>query len=81
MSKSPSWFPNHVPEWASGDDSAVVQWDYNTASGVAYHTITRQQQKEFAEDREQAAWGTWYWSTADGDGVSHLQNTLNPVHC
>ncbi|KAK8083629.1 hypothetical protein PG996_002410 [Apiospora saccharicola] len=58
-------------EWASGDDSAVVQWDYNTASGVAYHTITRQQQNEFAENSEQASWGTWYWSTADGDGLTY----------
>ncbi|KAK6864004.1 hypothetical protein PG990_006557 [Apiospora arundinis] len=66
-------------EWASGDDSAVIQWDYNTSNGVAYHTIARQQQNEMAEDREQAAWGTWYYSTADGPGLTYQSGIDNDV--
>lgn len=65
------WDAAHVcSEWASGDNSATIHWDYGTDAGVAYHTFARQQQNEFKEDSELAAWGDWYWSTADGNGVS-----------
>ncbi|KAF3014023.1 hypothetical protein E8E14_010344 [Neopestalotiopsis sp. 37M] len=58
-------------EWASGDPAAVITWDTNTADGVRYHTFQRQDQAEFSEVRNQASWGTWYWSTADIDGVTY----------
>ncbi|KAI7602115.1 hypothetical protein KC319_g22356, partial [Hortaea werneckii] len=59
-------------EWASGDRSKVAQWDYGTTeSNVAYHKFWRQDQEEFIEDNQQAAWGFWYYATADGDGLTH----------
>ncbi|ORY68717.1 uncharacterized protein BCR38DRAFT_455604 [Pseudomassariella vexata] len=52
-------------EWASGDTAAVIQWDYGTADGVAYHSFARQDQAELTEINQQASWGTWYWSTSN----------------
>ncbi|KAK6217602.1 hypothetical protein LQW54_003324 [Pestalotiopsis sp. IQ-011] len=57
-------------EWASGDPAAILTWDQSSADGVRYHTFQRQDQEEFAEVRNQASWGTWYWSTADVDGIT-----------
>ncbi|RMZ04257.1 hypothetical protein D0862_05374 [Hortaea werneckii] len=59
-------------EWASGDRSKVAQWDYGTTeSNVVYHKFWRHDQEEFIEDDQQAAWGFWYYATADGDGLTH----------
>ncbi|KAI1850635.1 hypothetical protein JX265_004345 [Neoarthrinium moseri] len=58
-------------EWASGDPTALINWDFGTSNGVAYHTFARQDQQEFAEVNQQASWGTWYWSSAEGDGVTY----------
>ncbi|RYP92057.1 hypothetical protein DL770_001835 [Monosporascus sp. CRB-9-2] len=57
-------------EWASGDLGSIFQWDYDTADGVAYHQFARQQQVEIQEVNQQASWGTWYWSTKDGKGLT-----------
>lgn len=59
-------------EFTSGDPSAVIEWDYGTADGVAYHNIYRQTQTEMTESNQQANWGNWYWSTAEADGVSSI---------
>lgn len=56
-------------EWASGDLGAVLEWDYGTSDGVAYHSFNRQTQTEITESNNMANWGTFYWSTADVDGV------------
>ncbi|KAB5539391.1 hypothetical protein GE09DRAFT_1226209 [Coniochaeta sp. 2T2.1] len=58
-------------EWASGDTSQVITWDYGTSDGVSYHTFQRQNQAEFAEAGEIAAWGTWYLATSASDGVTY----------
>ncbi|KAB5554833.1 hypothetical protein GE09DRAFT_141790 [Coniochaeta sp. 2T2.1] len=58
-------------EWASGDTSQVITWDYGTSDGVSYHTFQRQNQAEFAEAGEIAAWGTWYLATSANDGVTY----------
>ncbi|KAI1875575.1 uncharacterized protein JN550_001861 [Neoarthrinium moseri] len=58
-------------EWASGDPTALINWDFGTSNGVAYHTFARQDQQEFAEVNQQASWGTWYWSSAEGDVVTY----------
>ncbi|KAH6652732.1 glutaminase GtaA [Truncatella angustata] len=58
-------------EWASGDPSAIATWDYSTSDGVLYHTFQRQNQAEVSEVRNQASWGTWYWSTADTTGITY----------
>ncbi|RYP88555.1 hypothetical protein DL769_000251 [Monosporascus sp. CRB-8-3] len=57
-------------EWASGDLASVVQWDYDTADGVAYHQFARREQVEIQEVNQQASWGTWYWSTKDVKGLT-----------
>ncbi|OTA98748.1 hypothetical protein M426DRAFT_69183 [Hypoxylon sp. CI-4A] len=57
-------------EWASGDLSAVIQWDYDTADGVAYHQFSRQDQEPISETNQQPNWGTWFWSTKDVDNLS-----------
>ncbi|KAG6035475.1 hypothetical protein E4U41_006078 [Claviceps citrina] len=58
-------------EWASGDTNAVIRWDTSSAAGIRSHRFYKEQQSEFQEDGENAAWGTWYWSTADQQGVSY----------
>ncbi|KAG5917339.1 hypothetical protein E4U42_007270 [Claviceps africana] len=58
-------------EWASGDQDAVVQWETNSANGIRSHKFYKQKQGEFKEDQDSAAWGNWYWSTADTQGVTY----------
>jgi hypothetical protein len=60
-------------EWASGDLNAILEWDYGTANGVAYHEFYRQSQTEISETRELPNWGTFYWSTGNTKGVSCLK--------
>ncbi|KAI0009953.1 glutaminase A [Xylariaceae sp. FL0662B] len=57
-------------EWASGDLGAVINWDYLSADGVAYHQFSRDEQIEISETNEQPNWGTWFWSTKDVDNLS-----------
>ncbi|KAI0842595.1 glutaminase A [Hypoxylon sp. FL0890] len=57
-------------EWASGDLNAIVQWDYNSADGVAYHQFERQSQQPLSETNQLPNWGTWFWSTKDVDNLS-----------
>ncbi|KAI1194718.1 glutaminase GtaA [Nemania serpens] len=58
-------------EWASGDLGAVIEWDYGTSDGVAYHEFHRESQTEITETRELPNWGTFYWSTADADNLAY----------
>ncbi|CAJ2502899.1 Uu.00g102930.m01.CDS01 [Anthostomella pinea] len=58
-------------EWASGDLSAIIEWDHNSADGVAYHQFSRQDQVEISETNQLPNWGTWYWSTSDADGLTY----------
>ncbi|KAI2470956.1 glutaminase A [Annulohypoxylon bovei var. microspora] len=57
-------------EWASGDLSAIIEWDHNSADGVAYHEFSRQDQEPITETNQQPNWGTWFWSTKDVDGLT-----------
>ncbi|KAI1103178.1 glutaminase A [Jackrogersella minutella] len=57
-------------EWSSGDLNAVIQWDHNSADGVAYHTFYRQDQESISETNQQPNWGTWFWSTKDASGLT-----------
>ncbi|KAI1642454.1 glutaminase GtaA [Daldinia loculata] len=57
-------------EWASGDLNAIIEWDYQSADGVAYHQFERQNQAAISETNQQANWGTWFWSTKDADNLS-----------
>ncbi|SMR41291.1 unnamed protein product [Zymoseptoria tritici ST99CH_1E4] len=61
-------------EWASGDRSKVVQWEQgaqNGQGGLVYHKFYRQEQQEFSEDSDQAAWGNWYYATEQGQGLTY----------
>ncbi|KAI0910006.1 glutaminase GtaA [Ustulina deusta] len=58
-------------EWASGNLNAVIEWDYGTSDGVAYHKFYLQNQTEISESSELPNWGTFYWSTGDSDGLTH----------
>ncbi|KAI1186805.1 glutaminase GtaA [Nemania serpens] len=58
-------------EWASGDLGAVIEWDYGTSDGVAYHEFHRQTQTEIKETSELPNWGTYYWSTAYSDSLTY----------
>ncbi|KAF2720917.1 DUF1793-domain-containing protein, partial [Polychaeton citri CBS 116435] len=40
-------------------------------SGIAYHQIWTTQQQEFVEENQQAAWGTWYYATANVQGLTY----------
>ncbi|KAI2618159.1 glutaminase A [Hypoxylon sp. NC1633] len=57
-------------EWASGSLDSIVTWDYQSADGVAYHTFQLQDQAPISETNNQANWGTWFWSTQDGENLS-----------
>ncbi|KAL3963210.1 hypothetical protein ACCO45_000214 [Purpureocillium lilacinum] len=58
-------------EWASGDNSQVIQWESVAKDGVRYHKFWRKEQQKFTEQNEVAAWGNWYWATGDQRGVSY----------
>ncbi|TPX12214.1 uncharacterized protein E0L32_007100 [Thyridium curvatum] len=58
-------------ELTSGDASKLINWDFETSNGVAYHKIVQAQPAVFSESHEQANWGNWYFATADGDGFTH----------
>ncbi|KAJ0424033.1 hypothetical protein BJY00DRAFT_299255 [Aspergillus carlsbadensis] len=59
-------------EWASGDRSAVAQWDHGvTSNGIAYHKVHRQTPLLFSESRDQAEWGDWYWATDNGNSLTY----------
>jgi hypothetical protein len=66
-------------EWASGDNSQIVQWDSGSAGNIVYHKFFRQNQEEFKEASEIASWGNWYLATRSNSGVSILARRL-PTH-
>ncbi|KKY31115.1 putative glutaminase-like protein [Diaporthe ampelina] len=58
-------------ELASGrDPSQAITWDHGTNGGVEYHTFQLSDQRQFTELSDQPAWGQWFVSTADTDGVT-----------
>ncbi|PHH67709.1 hypothetical protein CDD80_590 [Ophiocordyceps camponoti-rufipedis] len=57
-------------EWASGDTSAVIQWESGTRDNVRYHKFHRKDQQVFKDINEIASWGNWYWATGNQDGVT-----------
>ncbi|KAJ2990661.1 hypothetical protein NUW58_g2838 [Xylaria curta] len=57
-------------EWASGDTNAIIEWDYGTSDGVAYHKFHRRTQTEISETRELPNWGNFYWSTGNTNGLT-----------
>lgn len=58
-------------ELASGRDASQnITWDHGTTGGVEYHTFQLSNQQQFVEISDQPAWGQWFVSTADTDGVS-----------
>lgn len=58
-------------ELASGRDASQnITWDHGTNGGVEYHTFQLSNQRQFVEISDQPAWGQWFVSTADTDGVS-----------
>lgn len=60
-------------EWASGGDpSQQLVWSHGTSDGITYHSFNLTNQQVFTEISEQAAWGNWYFSTAESDGVCVL---------
>jgi hypothetical protein len=74
-------------EWASGDRNQVAQWERGDAQGqssfgtgsVKYHKFWRQNQQEFSEDSDQAAWGSWYYATENNDGVTYQSGAHTDV--
>ncbi|KAI1350904.1 glutaminase GtaA [Xylaria sp. FL0043] len=58
-------------EWASGNNANLIEWDYGTSDGVAYHSFGLQTQTEITETGELPNWGTFYWSTGDSDGLTY----------
>ncbi|OAA56899.1 glutaminase GtaA [Cordyceps fumosorosea ARSEF 2679] len=58
-------------EFASGDSSAVIQWEHQNTNGLHSHHFWRVNQDVFNEANDQASWGHWYWTTKDQRGVSY----------
>ncbi|KAL2198179.1 hypothetical protein P885DRAFT_34650 [Corynascus similis CBS 632.67] len=57
-------------EWASGDNSQVVEWDNGASDDIVYHKFFRRTQEEFREANEIASWGTWYLATRADEGLT-----------
>ncbi|KAF3760830.1 DUF1793-domain-containing protein [Cryphonectria parasitica EP155] len=58
-------------EWASGYDNTLdIVWSHGSINGVSYHTFNLTDQEVFVENDQQAGWGTWFFSTADDDGLT-----------
>ncbi|KAF7557472.1 hypothetical protein G7Z17_g746 [Cylindrodendrum hubeiense] len=55
-------------EWASGDNSAVINWETDSKDGVRYHKFFREKQDIFQEVNEIPSWGNWYWATGNQTG-------------
>lgn len=71
---------NGILEWASGDPSAEIEWQYGTTSGgVAYHKIYRETQLLWSETDDQAEWGYWYLASKGGHGLSHQSGSNTTV--
>lgn len=70
-------------EWASGGDpTQQLVWSHGSVDGVLYHQFNLTTQQEFTEIDQQAAWGTWYFSTADADDVRLIWQLLTSQgHC
>ncbi|KXS96817.1 hypothetical protein AC578_8303 [Pseudocercospora eumusae] len=75
-------------EWTSGDRNQVAEWSRGTAQGssdagsgvsLAYHKVWRQNQQEFSENSDQAAWGYWYYATEDSQAVTYQSGTDTDV--
>ncbi|KAI1303429.1 glutaminase GtaA [Xylaria venustula] len=58
-------------EWASGTLTNVIEWDYGSSDGVAFHEFYLQTQTEISESGELPNWGTFYWATGDSDGLTY----------
>ncbi|KAK4229404.1 hypothetical protein QBC38DRAFT_108681 [Podospora fimiseda] len=58
-------------EFASGDQSQVIQWETGESDGITYLHFWRKNQSEFAEASEIAAWGHWYLATSTTEGMSY----------
>ncbi|KAH6989708.1 hypothetical protein BKA56DRAFT_576247 [Ilyonectria sp. MPI-CAGE-AT-0026] len=58
-------------EWASGDNSAVINWETGSKDGVRYHKFYREKQDIFQEVHEIASWGNWYWATGNQNGITY----------
>ena len=71
-----------VVEWASGDPTAEITWEYGvTPNNTAYHKFYRTTQLLFSETNDQAEWGSWYLAIAQDDTLSFesgSNSTLRP---
>ncbi|KAL1297628.1 hypothetical protein AAFC00_006185 [Neodothiora populina] len=66
-------------EWASGDRSNAVTWDYGLTGDVAYHRFQRQVQQVFTQNNDQAEWGSWLYATEEIDGMTYSSGAPDTV--
>jgi hypothetical protein len=60
-------------EWVSGDTATVATWGFGTSGGITYHSVERQTQLAWSEINDKTEFGTHYYATDSGDGVTYLQ--------
>lgn len=56
-----------------------MQWDYGTHQNVAYHKFYLQDQQLVSENNQQAAWGSWYWTTQNTHSLTHQSGSSSDV--
>ncbi|GAA5906567.1 hypothetical protein JCM5296_000291 [Sporobolomyces johnsonii] len=56
-------------EWASGDSSANITWDFKIHNGAGVHSFSRKDPLLFGEFGEQAEWGSVVYATMMGNGA------------
>ncbi|GAA5904751.1 uncharacterized protein JCM6883_003893 [Sporobolomyces salmoneus] len=57
-------------EWASGDDTVEIIWDFIAHKGVGFHSIARKDQQVFGEYAEQAEWGNVIYAADSTHGIA-----------
>ncbi|KAI0031102.1 hypothetical protein K488DRAFT_52813, partial [Vararia minispora EC-137] len=62
-------------EWLSGDNSRIMTWSTTSTSPNIIHTSSLQNQQEYTDIVGQANWGTSYYATAAGTGVTYMINS------
>ncbi|RFU32728.1 hypothetical protein B7463_g3595, partial [Scytalidium lignicola] len=58
-------------DWAAGDKTSTVEWNYSTTSDIAYHKFYQQDQLLVSESNQQPDWGYWYWATNSGPDLTY----------
>ncbi|KAI0030848.1 hypothetical protein K488DRAFT_53350 [Vararia minispora EC-137] len=66
-------------EWLSGDRTSIMTWSttVDNATSSIYHSAELKDPMEYTERQGQAQWGTLYYATQNGNGVTYRTNSAD----